>query len=183
MINPYLKPFEKDFPIYICPWCDRRGYYNHKIRIYERDCFYLEAHCLYQCNKDSTCKCMIYYPKTLCKKHSSEEFELKISIKKGRYDIMRPNELLWKKQKFNCMRIFRFMRNYTYMDINLVKNADNHKNREDIPIDNVLTKFHGKIFSKLKVNIYTMKYVCEMYELPIELVDVILQLMIFEFCY
>jgi len=187
MDNEFIKPFEKSMPDYICPWCHNYRQYNVNIQHLKKGNIYLVVECL-QChnNSEMICSC----GDGLCGKHNSSCLNIKINISRGMFDIMYPFEqmfgmpfsstLLWEKQKANYLRLVRFLCNTKRQDeIAFVTNKENIQ--ECTPVDVVLEQYDTDMFFKLKVMFDGIKCTCTLYNLPIELMRFICQLILHEY--
>lgn len=178
MEDTYISPFKNSFPVYVCPWCSNHVHYNPDIRFYANDCFYLEIDCLHcSQNANMKCSCNHVYPRRLCDKHDSSPFRIKISIKRGNYDIMIPPELLWKKQIVNMMRMMRMMNNAEQSKKIMFIPKSGNDAREGVDVIVMLNQYNDLVFSEVKDAIIGITYACLMYNLPMDIVQVLYKLM------
>ena len=187
MDNEFIKPFEKSMPVYICPWCHNYRKYNVNIQYLKKGNIYLVVECL-RCHNNSEMKCSC--GDELCDKHNSSYLQIKININREIFDITYPFEqmfgttrystLLWEKQKANYLRLVRFLCNTKQQDeIAFVTNKENTKVYTSIDI--VLKQYDVDVFFKLKVIIFGITCACEMYNLPIELMRLLCQEVLYEY--
>jgi len=178
MEKAFTKPFEFSFPTYICPDCHNYGKYDTKVRVFDKDCIYLQVTCLHCIETlKAKCKCFVPRQQCYCIQRDNSTFQIKVSIKRGKFDILISNELL-KKQKANYIRLVRFLCNAEQSkNIMFVTNAG-HWTRKDTLSDIILKQYDDDMFSKLKFMIFGIKCACMMYNLPIELGHFICQFII-----